>query len=136
MKTVTLALVALSLALLACGVVYGPRQEAEAFIAAKDEVIQQWDKTLAANPSEAGVDQARKIFEGKKADLIAKQDAIKAKPKGMNVDWENRVRDSEAREGKVLDAIEVKVAVSGGDAAKDKLKKLREEYEQTVKRWY
>lgn len=75
-------------------------------------------------------------YESKKSELIAKQDAIKAQPRGMNVDWQSRVRDSEARDAKVLDALQVKVAVSGGDAATDKFKKLREDFETTVKRWY
>ena len=63
-----------------CLVCVGCRGSVEAtksYLDEKDNLLLQISKTLEANPSEAGVDEARKMFEAKKGDLKAKYEATK-----------------------------------------------------------
>ncbi|MGB7203672.1 MAG: hypothetical protein WBD16_15610 [Pyrinomonadaceae bacterium] len=84
MKTVILLLaLATCMAFAGCGYVYGPVKESEAFANDKADVIEQMIKKIQASPTVAGVDEARKIFEAKKAGLIARRDAIKASPREL-----------------------------------------------------
>lgn len=66
MKMSRLILAALCLTLISCGAIYGPVKEVDAFIDAKNDVILQIAKKIEENPTEAGVDEARKIFEARK----------------------------------------------------------------------
>lgn len=74
----TMLLLVLGICLLSVGC-KGPVEEVKAFLNEKDDLLLQIAKTLEANPSEAGVDEARKIFEAKKGNLKAKQDALSQK---------------------------------------------------------
>ena len=58
-----------------CGRIYGPTEEVKAFADEKEEVVVQIGKKLDANPTEAGIDEARKILAGKKDSLKAKKQA-------------------------------------------------------------
>jgi hypothetical protein len=55
----------------------GSVEATKAYLDERDNLLVQISKTLEANPSEAGVDEARKMFEAKKGDLKAKQEASK-----------------------------------------------------------
>ncbi len=103
MKKTTLLLVfAFCLTFIGCGRIYGPVEEVKAFADEKEEVLSQMGKKLAANPTEAGLDEARKIFEAKKESLKVKKEAIKAAPQGMNADWRSLLMKTEARHQEML----------------------------------
>jgi hypothetical protein len=109
MKTITLLLVsAFCLTFASCGRIYGPVEEVKALMEAKDAVILQISKQLDADPTEVGVDEARKAFEAKKGDLKAKRDAINAAPRGMNGDWLSMLSQSEVSDTKMFAAIRQK----------------------------
>jgi len=74
----TMLLLVLGICLVSVGC-KGPVEELKAFLNEKDDLLLQVAKTLEAKPSEAGVDEARRMFEAKKGDLKAKQDALNQK---------------------------------------------------------
>jgi hypothetical protein len=140
MKTITLLLVfAFCLTLISCGRIYGPVEEAKGFADEKEEVLTQMSKTLETNPTEAGVDEARKIFEAHKGSLKAKRDAIKAAPQGMNSDWSTFLSKTEARHDEMLNAIDTKFSVACWKVecspAKEKLSALEKDFKETVNRY-
>src|SRR5687767_10167978 len=55
----------------------GSVEATKAYLDEKNNLLVQISKTLEANPSEAGVDEARRMFEAKKGDLKAKHEATK-----------------------------------------------------------
>lgn len=108
---------ALCLTFIGCGeIYYGPIKEVNAFIDAKNDVILQIAKKIEENPNEASVDEARKIFEARKADLIAKKEAINARPAGMNSDWRSTLAGSDINDTEYFKAI-------GSKAIKDSFEK-------------
>jgi hypothetical protein len=52
----------------------GQVDEVRAFIDEKDDVLLQMYKKVEADPTAAGMDEARKVFESRKASLIFKRD--------------------------------------------------------------
>jgi hypothetical protein len=119
------------LILSSCSKLNGPVKELDAFIAAKDEVLSAWAKELDTNPTESGVDNMRKTFESKKADLIAKREALQKQ--GVSGDSLNRLLDSEEMDRKMLDGMGAKLS-SAPSAASEKFRALRRDYETAVKR--
>ncbi|HEV8591848.1 MAG TPA: hypothetical protein VGQ55_07075 [Pyrinomonadaceae bacterium] len=117
------------LALFSCS--KGSVKELDAFIGAKDEILSAWAKELDTNPTEAGVDNMRKSFESKKADLIAKREAVEKA--GVSGNSLNRLLDSEEMDRKMLDAMGSKLS-SAPSAAGEKFRALRRDYETAVKR--
>lgn len=118
MRTVTLlSVLALCAGLAGCGRIYGPVEQVKTYIDAKEEVILQMGKKVEADPSEAGVAEARKVFEAKRADLKAKRDAINAAPKGMNSDWLTMLMTSRGNDMKYFDAIRQQLAAKCAGAA-------------------
>jgi hypothetical protein len=139
MKTTTsLLLLAFCLTLLGCGRIYGPVEEAKALADDKEDVLTQISKALEANPTDAGVDAARKIFDARKAGLKAKRDAVKTAPQGINADWSTFLNKTEARHDEMLSAITIKFGSTCFQVectpAKDKLKALGTEFKETVSR--
>lgn len=64
MKTVALfVILSVCFTLLACG---GPVKELDDYIATHEEIILQMDKKIEANPTKAGVDEARKFSSQKR----------------------------------------------------------------------
>ncbi len=136
MKPLTLLLVsALCLTFVGCRYVYGPVEEVKALIEAKDEVILQIGKKIEADPSEAGVDAARKIFEAKKGELQAKLAAMKAAPQGKNSDWMGVWFRSNAHDTEMFDAIRSKLAVDCKSSclpAQEKLSALEKDFKASA----
>jgi len=139
-KTITSLLIfAFCLTLIGCGRIYGPVEEAKALADEKEDVLTQMSKTLETNPTEAGVDEARKIFEAHKQSLKAKRDAVKAAPQGMNADWSTLMSRTEARHDEMLSAIGTKLRVACWQVecspARDKFAALEKDFKETVKRY-
>ena len=80
----------------------GPVEEVKAYLNEKDDLISEIAKKLEANPSEAGVDEARKIFDAKKGDLKAKSEALKQKHLEKYGDLTSMILESAATHGKVF----------------------------------
>ena len=72
----TMLLLVLGICLVSVGC-RGSVEATKAYLDERDNLLLQISKTLEANPSEAGVDEARKMFEAKKGDLKAKYEATK-----------------------------------------------------------
>ncbi len=136
MKTVTLLLVfAFCLTFIGCARIHGPVEEVKAFADEKEEVLSQMGKKLEANPTEVGVDEARKVFEAKKDSLKAKKEAIKAAPQGFNADWQSLLWKTESRHKEMLSAMAVKFKVAcSSDSCENKWEALEKDFSETVKR--
>jgi tRNA A37 threonylcarbamoyladenosine dehydratase len=116
--------------------VYGPVELAKAFAEEKEEVITEMGKRLEANPTEAGVDEARKVFEAKKDSLRAKRNAIKTSPQGFNVDWQTVLSETEHRHEQMMDAIGIKLSIAcHSDQCDEKWKALAKDFKETVDRY-
>jgi len=119
--------------LVSCGRVYGPVAEVKAFAEEKEEVISQMGEKLAGNPTEAGVDEARKIFEAKKSSLEAKKKAIDEAPQGFNRDWATMLNKTQKRHEEMLDAIGVKFSVAcSSDPCREKWRALEKDFKETT----
>ena len=136
MKTlVSLLVVAACLVSVGCK---GPVEEVKAYLDEKGEVLLQIAKTLEANPTEAGVDEARKAFEAKKDDLLAKRAALKEKHLEKYGDLTVMMLDNAVTEGKMFNEITVKFAVDCTDkssyeqceTAKKKLLALEKDFKE------
>lgn len=113
MKTIVLVTgLVFCLTLVGCGRIHGPVEQVKALADEKESVITQMGKKLEATPTEAGVDEARKIFEGKKDSLKAKNEAIKAAPQGFNADWRSLKMSLDARHSEMLGAIGAKLRIA------------------------
>jgi hypothetical protein len=135
-KTGALLLVMAFCLVIGCGRVYGPVELSKAFAEEKEEVITEMGKKLEANPTESGVDEARKVFEAKKDSLKAKRDAIKASPRALNVDWETVLSATEARHEHMMDAIGIKFSVACySDPCTKKWAALEKDFKETVNRY-
>ncbi|HKP36817.1 MAG TPA: hypothetical protein VJT71_08155 [Pyrinomonadaceae bacterium] len=132
MKKTSVFSLALCLLFIGCGTIYGPVKEAQAFADEKEDVISQMAKTLAANPTEAGVGEARKIFEAKKDSLKAKREAIKSAPQGKNNDWYNQLMRTEARHEEMLRDIGTKLSVACREC-EAKWKALEKDFNEAAK---
>lgn len=132
-KKVTLFLsIVLCLTLIGCS----KDADVDAFIAENDAVMKDITTKIDANPSAAGVDDAQKSFDAKKASLKSKWDAIK-EARGMQVseDKQKKLTDSMSANMKTLTDVSVKNAMKlamDKDAA-TKFQKLMTDYGNTFK---
>ena len=135
MRTARLLSVAVfCLALAACSRIHGPVQEVNAFAEEKEAVLTEMTKKVAANPTEAGIDEARKVFEAKKDSIKAKKDAIKAAPQGMNKDWQSLLMKTESRHGKMLSDMVVSLKAACSSATcESKIKALENDFNASAK---
>lgn len=109
----------------------GASKEAEAFIAARDEVTSAWAKEMDANPTETGVANMQKIFDSKKADLAAKKEAfMKVSDDASGASWA-RLSATNSMERKLRDAAITKFASSSASVS-EKLRTLFNDYDKTV----
>ena len=105
MKTIALFLVlGFCLALVACS---GPVKELDDYLNLKDEIILEMGKKIEANPTEAGVGEARKVYESKKDELKSKCAALSGKK--LNSDQTTRMIESAVTNNKMLDLIKSKI---------------------------
>ena len=118
-----------ALCFVACG--GGAVEEARAFVAVRDEVTTAWAKEMDANPTESGVENMRKVFESKKADLAAKKEAfMQVSDKANSAAW-RQMSDTNSSERMLTQAMIVKLASSPAPV-QEKLRTLIKEYTSTV----
>jgi hypothetical protein len=136
MKTLTLILVsAFCLIFVGCGRIYGPVDQVKAFADEKEDVILQISKKLEANPTEAGIDEARKILAAKKDRLKAQKEAIEAAPQGFNNDWYSLLLKTEARHDEMLNDIGIKFqAACYSETCRNKWQAMEKDFKETVRR--
>jgi len=96
-------LLILSVCLMAIGCHGAIKKETQDYINEKDELILQMGKAIEANPTQAGVDQARKIFEAKKADL--KKQKLDLFKKDIPFDMVQKVLNSNVSDNNMLNSI-------------------------------
>lgn len=133
MKKVTLfLLVVFCLGLTGCS----KDAEIEAFITENHSVISDIVQKIDANPSEAGVDEAQKSFDAKKAGLKAKWDAIKG-ARGVQVSAETTKKLTESMTGdmKMLTDVQQKNSqkLAEDGEAMNKFVKLVQAYSEIIK---
>ena len=116
-----------------CGFIHGPVEEVKAFITEKDDVILQMSKKIEASPNEAGVDEARKIFEARKNGLKAKKDAIYKKSEGFNADWKTMLMDSNVNDNNYFNAIRSKSQLVLNEPADKKFLALEKDFKAVVR---
>ena len=132
MRFRVLSMVLLAMAIAGCAYIQGPIKEVEAYGAAIEPFMEELSKTVAADPSEAGVEKAAKLWESKKADLKAKRDAIDTAPQGKNADWLSLLFKINGRTKEYLRGVET--SVSGYESPGHlKFRQLRTDIEKTLK---
>ncbi len=108
--------------------------EVNAFITEFDSVTKEIVSKIDANPNSAGVDDAQKAFDAKKADLKSKWDSIKtAKGIQVSADTKKKLEDSATANMKALMDVSTKNAMklaADKDAA-TKFQKLMTDYSST-----
>ena len=108
--------------------------EINAFITEFDAATKEIVSKIDANPSAAGVDDAQKAFDGKKASLKAKWDAIKgAVGFQVSADTKKKLEDSVANNMKSLIDVSTKNAMklATDKDASAKFKALLTDYQAT-----
>ncbi len=131
MKKVTLTLIVLlCLALVGCS----KDAEINAFITEFDAVTKDITTKIDANPSAAGIDEAQKSFDSKKASLSEKWNGIKGAV-GMQVsaDTKKKLEDSVANNTKALTEVSTKhmMKLAMDKEAMGKFQKLLTDYQST-----
>jgi predicted peroxiredoxin len=131
MKKITLFLmVLLCLSLAGCS----KDAEINAFITEFDAATKEIVAKIDANPSAAGIDDAQKAFDGKKASLKAKWDGIKGAV-GMQVSAETKkkLEESVTNNMKALMDVSIKqgVKMAMDKDASAKFKNLMTDYQAT-----
>ena len=129
-KTIIVAIVLFSLLLTSCS----KDAEVNAFITEFEATTKEITSKIDANPTAAGVADAQKAFDAKKASLKAKWDAIKdAVGFQVSADTKKKLEDSVTKSMKELVDVSTKNAMKlaqDGDAA-TKFQALMKDY-QTV----
>lgn len=133
MKKITLFLtLAVCLALVGCS----KDAEVNAFMAENTQVIKEMTSKIDANPSAAGIDEAQKAFDAKKASLKEKWNGIK-EARGVQVsqDVQKKLEESMQADMKVLVDSATKNAgkLASDPAAMPKFQKLMTDYSDTFK---
>ena len=138
MKT-TVSLLVLVSCLVSAGC-RGPVEEVKSFLNEKDDVFLHISKKLEANPSEAGVNEARQIFEARKNNLKAKSEALRQKHLEKYGDLTSMMLASASNYNKFFNDMSVKFAVACLNAhssaqcesAKEKLSALEKDFKEAV----
>ncbi len=106
MKTITLLLVlAFCLVSIGCN---RHAEEVKTFINERSEVVAQMCTKLDASPNAAGIDEARNIFDARKADLKAKWDAIQKA--NISFDLSTKIDEGKVFDNNMFDAVQKKNA--------------------------
>jgi len=130
--------VSIFLLVMFCLVLIGCSKDAEVneFISEKDAVIKDISQKIEANPTGAGIDEAQKSFDAKKAALKSKWDAIKeARGAQVSADTQKKLNDSMANNMKMLTDAATKNAMkmTMDKNAMPKFQKLMTDYGETFK---
>jgi hypothetical protein len=132
-KTFALGLVALCcLASLGCS----KDAEINSFLTEWDAVTNEIVQKIDTNPSSAGVDEAQKTWDEKKADLKAKWDKVKdARGFQVSKDTQKKLEESAKKNVTALTTVMSKnvVKLATDKGAADKFKRLMEDYGNTFK---
>ena len=110
--------------------------QVQTFIDEFDATTKEMVAKIEANPSSAGIDEAQKVFDSKKASLKEKFDAIKnARGAQVSSEMQKKLSDSSMNNGKMLsDAITKNSSKFAADKdAMPKFKKLMDDYAGTFK---
>lgn len=129
-KTTLFLMVLLCLGLAGCS----KDAEINAFITEFDAVTKDIVSKIDANPSAAGIDDAQKSFDSKKASLKAKWDAIKgAVGFQVSADAKKKLEDSVANNMKSIMDVSTKnmMKLAMDKGATDKFKALLTDYQST-----
>ncbi len=133
MRKVTLfLLVVFCLGLVGCS----KDSEVQAFITELDATTKEMVSKIDANPSSAGIDEAQKSFEAKKASLKTKFDAFKdARGVQVSADMQKKLVDSATANGKSLSDVMTKnmSKISQDKDAMPKFQQLMKDYAETFK---
>jgi len=108
--------------------------EVNAFITENRAVIDEIVKKVDANPSEAGVDEAQKAFDAKKAALKEKWDAIKtARGAQVSADVQKKMETEVPADMKKLTDVQMKHVLKLGSGGNEKFGKLLKDYQDIIK---
>jgi hypothetical protein len=135
MKKVTLLLLlaVICMSLVGCG--SNKDSEVEAFITENNAVMKDITSKIDANPTAAGVDDAQKSFDAKKAGLKTKWDAVKGASRGGQISTESqkKLTDSMTENGNALGEMTKKHAMklAQDPAAFPKFQKLMQDWSNT-----
>lgn len=131
MKRITLFLVVLfCLGLTGCS----KDAEINAFITEFDAATKEIVAKIEANPTSAGIDDAQKAFDGKKANLKAKFDGLKgARGFQVSADTKKKLEESMTNNGKALLDVSMKNAMklAMDKDASTKFKNLLTDFQST-----
>jgi hypothetical protein len=137
MSTRVISVAILLAAMVGCSYIYGPVKEVDAYTTVKEPLFDEMQRVVKAEPNEAGVEKARKLWESKKADLKAKYDAIQAAPQGKNSDWQGVYFKSQERTRNILDAMVTDVSGNysnpSAESTKAKMQDLQKDVETTLR---
>jgi len=135
-RTSLLFALALCVAVVGCGRVYGPVKQVEALIEEKDAVLSEISKKLEQSPSVAGIAEASKILASKRDSLKAKKKAINDAPQGMNVDWQQLLYHSEDHDKQMFEQMRAKTMIACmpcPSGVLDGIGKLEKDFNDAVK---
>lgn len=105
MKRIALFLVLVfSLALVACS---SGAKEVDDYIKLREEIILEMGKKIEANPTVAGVDEARKVYESKKDAMKTSCDAVSSQK--LSSDQTTKFINSSATFQQMFELIESKI---------------------------
>jgi hypothetical protein len=108
--------------------------EVNAFITENRAVIEDIVKKVDANPTAAGVDEAQKSLDAKKAGLKAKWDAIKNAPGfQLGADVRKKLSEDVPADMKKLTDAQMKHAVNLGSEGNAKFSRLVQDYSNIIK---
>lgn len=133
MKKVTLYLL---LAVFCLGLIGCSNKDAdvEAFITENDAVMKDITSKIDANPTAAGIDDAQKSFDAKKASLKSKWDAVKdARGAQVSTEMQKKLEDSMKKNGEALTQTSTKnmMKLAQDRDAAMKFQKLMQDYSAT-----
>ena len=111
----------------------GPVEEVKSFLNEKDDVFLHMAKKLEANPSEAGVHEARQIFEARKHNLQAKSEALRQKHLEKYGDLTSMMLTSASNYNKFAVACLQSYSSAQCDPAQEKLSALEKDFKEAVK---
>ena len=107
--------------------------EVNAFIAENRAVIEDIVKKVDANPTAAGVDDAQKAFDAKKAGLKAKWEAVKNTPGvQLSADVRKKLNEDVPADMKKLTDAQIKHAMSLDADGNAKLARLVQAYAEII----